>query len=83
MPKIGEMFAAPEDPEAFDAFHPSQVSPLVAWLATEDCPATGKLYSVHGGKIAECSGWEERDSVTTDEPWNIGAVAERLGGARV
>ena len=83
VPQVGEMIAAPEDPEAFDAFHPSNVSPLVAWLATEDCPVTGKLYAVQGGSIAECRGWEELDPVTTDGPWSIDLISERLGGVTV
>jgi len=83
VPMIGELVAAPDDPAAFDAFHPSEISPLVAWLATEDCPVSGNLYSVRGGKIAQCSGWQELEAVTTGEPWSIDAIAERLGRARV
>jgi len=83
VPQIGEMVAAPSDPDAFDPFHPSEISPLVAWLATEDCPVTGKMFSVYGGQIAECRGWEEVDPITTDQPWTIDAIAEQLGGARV
>ncbi|MBU3703064.1 MAG: SDR family oxidoreductase, partial [Ilumatobacteraceae bacterium] len=29
-----------------DKLDPSQVSPIVAWLAHEDCPVTGQVYSV-------------------------------------
>ena len=35
-----------------DKLDPSQVSPIVAWLAHEDCPVTGQVYSVGGGRIA-------------------------------
>src|SRR5437588_5320468 len=38
---IGEMMKAPEDPHAFDAFHPRHVSPLVAYLSRADCTITG------------------------------------------
>ena len=31
---------------------PSLVSPIVAWLAHEDCPVTGEIYSAAGGRIA-------------------------------
>jgi NAD(P)-dependent dehydrogenase (short-subunit alcohol dehydrogenase family) len=31
---------------------PGLVSPLVAWLAHEDCPVSGEIYSVGGGRIA-------------------------------
>jgi NAD(P)-dependent dehydrogenase (short-subunit alcohol dehydrogenase family) len=31
---------------------PALVSPVVAWLAHEDCPVTGEIYSVGGGRVA-------------------------------
>ena len=31
---------------------PSLVSPLVAWLAHEDCDVSGEIYSAAGGRIA-------------------------------
>jgi hypothetical protein len=31
---------------------PALVSPIVAWLAHEDCPVTGEIYSAAGGRIA-------------------------------
>lgn len=35
-----------------DKLDPAQVSPIVAWLAHEDCPVTGHVYSVGGGRVA-------------------------------
>ena len=35
-----------------DKLDPSQVSPIVGWLAHEDCPVTGQIYSVGGGRVA-------------------------------
>ena len=81
VPGVGAMFAKPEDPDAFDAFDPANVSPLVAYLATEDCPITGKMFMVQGGAIAPCSGWDVGESISADGPWTIDAVAEQLGGA--
>ena len=81
VPGVGAMFAKPEDPDAFDAFDPANVSPLVAYLATEDCPITGKMFMVQGGAIAPCTGWDVGDSISSDGPWTIDAVAEQLGGA--
>jgi len=83
VPVIGEMMKPPEDPEAFDPFDPKHVSPLVAYLATEDCPVTGKLFAVQGGMIAECSNWAVGESVTADEPWTLDLVTEKLGAAAV
>jgi NAD(P)-dependent dehydrogenase (short-subunit alcohol dehydrogenase family) len=81
VPNIGAMMAAPED-GGFDVFHPSNVSPLVAYLATEDCPINGRLFSVQGGQIAKLDNWQTGDSIETDGPWNVDAIAERLGGAK-
>ena len=33
-------------------FQPERVSPVVAWLAHEDCPVTGEIYSAGGGRVA-------------------------------
>ena len=35
-----------------DKLDPKLVSPLVAWLAHEECPVTGEIYSAAGGRIA-------------------------------
>jgi NAD(P)-dependent dehydrogenase (short-subunit alcohol dehydrogenase family) len=35
-----------------DRLTPELVSPLVAWLAHEDCPVSGEIYSAVGGRIA-------------------------------
>jgi NAD(P)-dependent dehydrogenase (short-subunit alcohol dehydrogenase family) len=41
---------------------PAFVTPIVAWLAHEDCPVSGEVYSVGGGRVArvfvgETKGW--------------------------
>jgi len=83
VPMIGEMMKAPEDPDAPDPFHPRHASPLVAWLASEDCPLTGELFSVRGGAIQRLSGWSLGDAITTDGDWTIDAIASQLGAAKV
>ena len=78
---IGAIFAKPEDPDAFDALAPENVSPLVAFLATESCPINGKMFAVQGGQIAELNGWTMGDQITTDGPWSVASIAEKLGVA--
>ena len=41
---------APSD-EAFDAFDPANVSPLVGWLAEADCPATAQVFQIYGDRL--------------------------------
>lgn len=80
---VGELFKAPEDPGAFDRFHPKHVSPLVAWLATEECPVTGQLFGVQGGSIQRLTGWQVADEITTEGDWSIDLIADELESARV
>src|SRR5438067_3175552 len=35
-----------------DKLEPRLVAPVVAWLAHEECPVTGEIYSVGGGRVA-------------------------------
>jgi NAD(P)-dependent dehydrogenase (short-subunit alcohol dehydrogenase family) len=79
---IGEMMKAPEDPDAFDAFHPKHVSPLVGYLASADSPITGKLYTVQGGSIQELHGWQLGEAIRTGGDWTIAGIAGELVGAR-
>jgi NAD(P)-dependent dehydrogenase (short-subunit alcohol dehydrogenase family) len=35
-----------------DKLDPKLVAPVVAWLVSEECPVTGEVYSVGGGRVA-------------------------------
>ena len=83
VPVIGDMMKAPDEPDAFDPFHPRHASPLVAYLASEDCPISGKLFAVQGGSIMECTGWQVGEAVTTEGDWTVERVAAELGGTPV
>src|SRR5437763_989074 len=48
-PGLGDIVKAPEDASRFDIWDPANVSPLVASLATENCPVTGRVFFVPGG----------------------------------
>jgi NAD(P)-dependent dehydrogenase (short-subunit alcohol dehydrogenase family) len=78
VPGIGEMMKAPEDEGQLDPFSPAEVSPLVAYLATENCPITGEVFAVQGGQIARLENWRIGATVTTDGPWSIGLLQDKL-----
>jgi len=44
-PGLADIVAAPTDAAAFDAWDPANIAPLVAYLATEGCPATARCTS--------------------------------------
>ena len=79
-PGMGAMMAAEaEDVDGgFDAFSPANISPLVAYLASDLCPITGKVFDVQGGAISELTGWTDVKTIETDGPWNIDDIAARL-----
>ena len=76
-PGMGSLMAEPEEGE-LDLFSPANISPLVAYLATEKCPITGKVYAVQGGAISALSGWHDVETIETDGPWLIDDIASRL-----
>jgi NAD(P)-dependent dehydrogenase (short-subunit alcohol dehydrogenase family) len=79
---LREFFKPPEDPSAFDPLDPRHVSPLVAWLASEDCPLTGELFAVQGGSIQRMRGWQLAEAATAEGDWRIEGIAAQLGAAR-
>lgn len=76
-PGMGALMTEPEEGEV-DLFSPANISPLVAYLATEKCPITGRVYAVQGGAISQLAGWHDVDTIETDEVWQIDDIAERL-----
>ena len=80
VPVVGELVKAPGDERAFDTFAPRHSSPLVAYLASERCGLTGKLFTVHGGLICECSGWTVGAELTTRGEWTIERLEAALDG---
>ena len=76
-PGMGSLMAEPDEGE-LDLFSPANISPLVAYLATEKCPVTGKVYAVQSGAISALSGWHDVETIETDGPWAIDDIASRL-----
>jgi NAD(P)-dependent dehydrogenase (short-subunit alcohol dehydrogenase family) len=80
-PGMGSLMSEPEEGEV-DLFAPANISPLVAYLATEKCPITGRVYAVQGGAISQLSGWHDVETIETDGVWEIDDIAARLPGVR-
>jgi hypothetical protein len=38
-------------------FDSERISPLVGYLATADCPFSGEIFSIYGGRITLYQGW--------------------------
>jgi NAD(P)-dependent dehydrogenase (short-subunit alcohol dehydrogenase family) len=78
LPKIGELMAAPDDPAAFDTYHPGNVSPVVAWLAAPSVPVTGRVFYAKGGEVREMLGWQYGRTLTKDARWTLAELDSEM-----
>ncbi len=81
-PGLSEIVRAPADASVFDSWDPANVSPLVAYLATEDCTASGHVFFVQGGQVRLFQPWTMTDTIEKDSRWTVAelqAEMQRLG----
>ncbi len=81
-PGLSDIVRAPSEEGQFDVWDPANVSPLVGYLATRDCPATGRVFFVQGGTISNFENWKMTDSLDRPGRWTIEdleAEMHRLG----
>jgi NAD(P)-dependent dehydrogenase (short-subunit alcohol dehydrogenase family) len=67
---------APEDLDAFDEWDPANVAPLVAYLATADCPLTGEVLFSRGGTVQRYAPWTPGRLVEAPRRWTIAELAD-------
>ena len=77
-PGLSEVVQAPRDAGRFDVWDPANVSPLVAWLATENCPVTGRVFFVQGGKVQNFQPWTLTDAVDKQDRWTIAELETEM-----
>jgi NAD(P)-dependent dehydrogenase (short-subunit alcohol dehydrogenase family) len=68
--------AAASESSGFDKMAPENISPMVAYLATESCPIAGKVFFVYGGTVQLFQPWTIVDTIRVDHTWSIGELAE-------
>jgi len=68
-PGLGDAVKVPD--EGFDVWHPANVSPFVAYLATTDCPITGECFMVQGGKVQRAQSWKGAETIDKNDRWTI------------
>jgi len=77
-PGLGEMLQAPQETGAFDVWDPANISPLVAYLATADCPFNGQTFFVQGGAVRIVKSWEFGQSVEQNDRWTVEGLKAAL-----
>lgn len=77
-PGLVERLAETESDSDFDPYHPRNISPLVAYLASSDCALNGHMFRVVGDLIGVYEGWHLVDSFENGKRWEIPGIAKAL-----
>jgi NAD(P)-dependent dehydrogenase (short-subunit alcohol dehydrogenase family) len=72
-----EDIMSPKD-GAFDEWDPANVSPLVAYLSSADCPFTGETFFAQGGVVKRVRTWEMGETVEQQARWTVAGLADAL-----
>ena len=62
----------------FDALDPGNVSPLVAYLASENCPVTGGVFHTAGNQVGLFHGWQLGGLLESEGRWRVEDLAEQV-----
>lgn len=77
---FAEAMAVPES--GFDKMDPANVSPIVAWLASDEARAvTGRVIEIEGGRICVEEGWNHGPARDAGARWDaaqVGSAIEQL-----
>jgi NAD(P)-dependent dehydrogenase (short-subunit alcohol dehydrogenase family) len=75
-PGLDQIMKAAE--EGFDQWDPANISPLVAYLASEECRFTGETFFIQGGNVTLIESWSRGPSVDRDSVWSVEELAQAL-----
>jgi NAD(P)-dependent dehydrogenase (short-subunit alcohol dehydrogenase family) len=69
----------PDRGEAVGAMDPANVSPFVAYLATEGCPVTGRVFFVMGSTVQLFQPWSIIDKIDKGDGqrWTVSELAQK------
>ena len=81
-PGLSDIVKAPGDAAQFDSWDPANISPLVAYLATEDAPETGRVFFVQGGTIRNFQNWTMTETLEKNDRWTVGELQAEMAKLR-
>lgn len=80
IPALAGTVQAPASPDIFDEWDPANVAPLVAYLATRDCPVTGEILFARGGTVQRYEPWEPGAAIEKQGRWTVAELAKQVPG---
>jgi NAD(P)-dependent dehydrogenase (short-subunit alcohol dehydrogenase family) len=76
-PGLGDLVKPPEDASKFDQWDPANISPMIAYLATTDCPFTGETFFVQGDVVARYQPYVLAEMITNHaDRWTVERLIE-------
>jgi len=76
-PGLGDLVKPPEDASKFDQWDPANISPMIAYLATADCPFTGETFFVQGDVVARYQPYVLAEMITNNsDRWTVERLIE-------
>jgi NAD(P)-dependent dehydrogenase (short-subunit alcohol dehydrogenase family) len=76
-PGLGDLVKPPEDASKFDQWDPANISPMIAYLATVDCPFTGETFFVQGDVVARYQPYVLAEMITNHaDRWTVERLIE-------
>ncbi|MFI5957522.1 SDR family NAD(P)-dependent oxidoreductase [Cryptosporangium sp. NPDC051539] len=75
-----DALAAPEDPDAYDRYHPGHNSSVAMFLATDESPFTGQVFEVLGGRVGLFGGPTVEHAIEAERFWTIEDLAAETKG---
>ena len=71
-PGLEDVIKAPTDPSVFDMYAPENISPLMGYLATAECPFSGETFFVQGDVVARYQPYSIAVKSSNDkERWTV------------
>lgn len=75
-PGLEDVMAAKDG--KFDEWDPANVSPLVAYLASDLCEFSGETFYVQGGQVTRVATWAMAEEIKQDDRWTVSALATAI-----
>jgi len=75
-PGLEDVMAAKDG--KFDEWDPANVSPLVAYLASDLCEFSGETFYVQGGQVTRVATWAMAEEIKQDDRWTVTALAKAM-----
>jgi NAD(P)-dependent dehydrogenase (short-subunit alcohol dehydrogenase family) len=76
-PGLSEAVKEPEDESTFDVWNAANVSPFVAYLATEGCTFNGEAFLVQGGVVQRFQPWTLTEKIDKGDRWTVAELVEQ------